>query len=773
MVASLKAQTQDRSSFDAGWRFHLGDLTGAQQLQMNDADWKAVDLPHDWAIAGPFEPSNPSGGAGAFASAGVGWYRKHFTLPSSTVGRRVFIVFDGVMANSDVWINGVLLGHRPYGYVSFQYELTDHFHAGQDNVIAVRADNSQQPSSRWYEGAGIYRHVHLLVKDAAHLETWATFVSTPEVSADSATVKVQTSALNQGATLVPLQLRVTLLDSQGHAKAKDTDPVQQIGAAQHGRFELSLHVTSPARWDIDHPQLYRARVELLAGKKVVDTETIPFGIREFHFDANTGFWLNGRNFKLNGVALHSDVGSLGMAAPLGLWEHRLLAMRKMGANAIRTAHNPVAPEFLDLCDRMGFLVMDEFFDQWTVAKNKYDYHLYFQDQHLRDLEDSVKRDRNHPSIILYSAGNEIHDTPNGELAKSILGPMVALYHATDPTRPVTQALFRPNVSHDYQNGLADMLDVVGQNYRPNEILAAHAEKPTRKIVGTENIHDLGTWLAVRDHPAYSGMFIWAGTDYLGESRHWPLIGDASGMNDRTDAPKPDSLEREAWWSDHPVVHVVRRTASTPLAPTDPGYELEQFRPKQVLYNDWSPKDRGPHDEAVEVYSNCDEVELLLNGKSLGVKPRNADDSSRRWSVPFSAGALQAVGRNRGVQVQQETLHTADASARIELRVEYAKLGTSFDNVAYLRAYVEDGHGTLVPDATSLLTFSVEGPGEILSTDNADNVYESVFHEPQRHAYHGTAIAIVRAHAASGQLRVHVTSPGLEAGMKTLVIGEKH
>jgi beta-galactosidase len=770
---SLAQSPREMTSFDASWRFHLGDAPGAELPDFVDSTWQTLDVPHDWAIHQAFSPTNPSTGAGAFAVAGKGWYRKHFMMSNASAGRRVFIEFDGVMANSDVWVNGAHLGHRPYGYVSFRYELTGHVHFGDsaDNVIAVCADNTQQPSSRWYEGAGIYRHVRLVVESPLHLEAGTAFITTPVIFSQSATVHVEAGVLNQGSSVAKTKVRVTLLAPSGKFVATEDAPAHSIRAGDKRAFHIAIHVPSPLLWDLDSPRLYSAQLEVLDKGKVVDAEVIPFGIREAHFEAATGFWLNGRNLKLNGVALHSDVGALGVAAPLAAWEHRLAAMRAMGVNAIRTAHNPVAPEFLSLCDRLGFLVMDEFFDQWTVAKNKYDYHLYFTEWHLRDAEDTIRRDRNHPSIILYSAGNEIHDTPNAQLAKSILGPMVALYHRLDPTRPVTQALFRPNASHDYDDGLADMLDVIGQNYRPNELLAAHDAKPSRKIVGTENIHDLATWLAVRDHPAYSGMFVWSGTDYLGESRHWPLIGDASGLYDRTDAPKPDAYERESWWSPHPVLHIVRRTAPTQLAPTDPGYEQQQYRPRQVVFHDWTPVTTTSHDEAVEVYSRCEEVELFLNERSLGLRARNADDSARKWTVTFVAGTLRGVGRNHGKIVLQEELRTAGVPVRIELHPEQTRLSASFDDVAYVRAEVVDANGTVVSSSRPTLTFSVTGPGEILATDNAENVYESPFGTPVRTAYMGSAIVMLRAHANDGNLQLRVSSPNLQDGTLTLPIGE--
>ncbi len=792
LMGAVQAQAPRQTlPFDQGWLFQQADADGAGEPGFADAAWTKVDLPHDWAIAGPFEETNPSKGQGAFAPAGIGWYRKHFAVPATDAKKRVFVEFDGVMANSDVWINGTPLGHRPNGYVSFRYELTGHLKFGADNVIAVRADNSKQPSSRFYEGAGIYRHVRLIVTEPVHVAQWSTFVSATEVSAASAKVQVETAVFNQSEVAADVALKATITDPAGKVVAVGNLPAAALGPSQQETLKFAIPLKTPDRWDIDHPVLYRAKVEAVVGGKTVDADEVSFGIREFHFDPNTGFWLNGKNFKIKGVALHADDSSMGMAVPVGAWEHRLLAMKKMGANAIRTAHNPVAPEFLDLCDRMGFLVMDEMFDQWTVAKNPYDYHLYFREWYLKDTADTVRRDRNHPSIILWSAGNEIHDTPNAELAKSILGPLVQTFHDNDPTRPVTQALFRPNASHDYDDGLADMLDVVGQNYRPNEILAAHEQKKSRKIIGTENTHERSQWLPVRDNPAYSGEFLWAGTDYLGESRHWPVIADSSGLNDRTDAPKPDSLERESWWLATPVVHIVRRVAPSQRISTDPGYEPGSPQaqalaaggapaPRQAVvansdsapqsaYPDWTPADLGPHNENVEVFSNCDEVELYLNGKSLGTKELNADASPRRWVVPFAPGELKAVGRQHKHDFATETLRTAGKPAKLVVTVERAKLSMNWDDVGFVRAAVVDERGVVVPTANAALTFTVSGSGKILTTDSGDNADHSGFQKPERNAYQGSAIAVVRATAASGEVTVRVSADGLAAASATLHI----
>ncbi|MBZ5586395.1 MAG: DUF4982 domain-containing protein [Acidobacteriia bacterium] len=771
LAASLHAApSRTTVPFDSGWRFLKADAPGAENPAFDDASWRAVTLPHDWSIEGPFDARNPTRGAGGFLPAGVGWYRKPFTLPEADAKRRVFVDFDGVMANSDVWINGFHLGKRPYGYVSFRYELTGHLKFGgmNANVLAVRADNSGQPASRWYTGAGIYRHVRLVSTDPVHLDHWATFVTLPKAAAASATVRVQTTVVNQSAAPRTVALEIAILGPDGKAAASAQVPAKAVAAGGSADFDREIEITAPALWNLDRPALYRAAVRVRGGAATLDEESVPFGIREFHFDPDTGFWLNGRNLKIKGVCLHHDGGAVGAAVPLDVWERRLATLRRLGVNAIRTAHNPVAPEFLDLCDRMGFLVMDEMFDCWTVAKNPYDYHLYFREWSHTDTRDTVLRDRNHPSIILYSAGNEIHDTPKPDLAKEILAGLIAVFHQADPTRPVTQALFRPNVSHDYDNGLADMLDVIGQNYRENEILAAHAAKPSRKIVGTENQHGRAVWLALRDNPPYSGQFLWSGIDYLGESRAWPVVFAASGLLDHTGRIMPMGYERMSWWSDEPMVRIVRRVAPRQAAVTDPGYEAGALqRPGETLYSDWTPSSLGPHEENVEVYSNCEEVELTLNGKSLGAQPLPADAAPRVWRVPFEAGVLKAVGRNKGQPVATHQLRTAGKAAKITLALDRNRIAASWDGVAFVTARIVDANGVTVPDAAGLVRFQVSGPGAIAAVDNADIAGHEPFQASERHAFQGECIALVKASAA-GRIRVTASSEGLGAGSVEII-----
>jgi beta-galactosidase len=769
-VAPVAFAQRTTSSFDRDWRFLKADPSGAEKPEFEDSGWRRLDVPHDWSIEGPVDEKNPTGAGGGFMPSGVGWYRKHFTLTNNVQQQLVFIQFDGVMANSDVWINGFHLGHRPYGYVSFSYELTKHLELGKDNVIAVRTDTSQQPASRWYTGAGIYRHVRLVTTHPVHIPQWGTFVSTPEVSRTGAVVRVSGEITNQGKSQEECSLQTTLLDPRGKVLQTTYSHINTIYPGKTLTFQTGLTVKNPLRWDLHNPVLYKVIVRArIRGNIPVDNETVSFGIREFHFDPPTGFWLNGNNFKIKGACLHHDGGAFGAAVPLAVWEHRLRELRKLGVNAIRTAHNPPAPEFLDLTDRMGFIVMDELFDQWTVAKNPYDYHLYFKEWSNVDVRDTVRRDRNHPSVIIYSAGNEIHDTPKAELAKNILRQLIDEFHRNDPTRPVTQALFRPNVSHDYDNGLADMLDVVGQNYREQEILAAFRQKPTRKILGTENTHELNQWLAMRDHREYSGQFIWSGVDYLGEGGTYPRMANNSGLLLKTAVPKPIAFQRQSWWSDQPMVYITRRVARTPRQPTDPGYNpLEERRP-QVLFSDWTPRTLQTHEENVEVYSNCEEVELFLNGKSLGKQRRPADDSPRSWKVSFKPGVIEAIGRNGRTIAATYKLRTASNPAKIKLTVNKKTLANTWDDVVFVNVSVIDDHGTLVPGADDAISFKVEGAGFVAAVDSADSYSHEPYQAMQRKAFQGMCLALLKANAPRGKIKLTATAQSLKSAVVAINI----
>lgn len=760
---------------DDGWRFVRADAAAAAEPSFDDSAWQTVTLPHDWSIAGPFAATNPTGGAGAFLPSGVAWYRRTFTVPPTSAGRRVYVELDGVMENSDVWINGQLLGHRPNGYVSLRYELTPHlkFGANERNVLAVRADTSRQPASRWYSGAGIYRHVRLITTDRIFLEPDSVFVTTPPPAAGggSRVIAAKARVQNQSAQAATVSLHLAVIDPHGQeVAATDTAP-QAVGAGGAGDFAAQLSVASAQLWDIAQPNLYRLRVDLREAETVHDSERVTFGIRDAVFDSQRGFVLNGHPLKLYGVCLHHDGGAFGAAVPLAVWEQRLATLRTLGVNAIRTAHNPPDPGFLDLCDRLGFLVMDELFDCWTVGKNPYDYHLAFNEWSKIDVRDTVRRDRNHPSIVVYSAGNEIHDTPQEEFAKGILRGLVDTFHENDPSRPVTQALFRPNVSHDYTNGLADLLDVVGTNYRDGELIAAWKAKPTRKILGTEQRHDRETWLALRDTPAHAGQFLWTGVDYLGEARAWPAVASSFGLIDRAGYVKPVGRERQSWWTAQPMIALLRRIAPNEVSNYDPGYEPDSTanRRLQRLFPDWSPHNDQPHEETVEVYTNCESAELFLNGKSRGVQKANANAAPLNWKVPYTAGILRVVGRNGGSDVATDELRTAGTAAKLLLTADRDEVSSDWEDVVRLSVTIADSNGTPVPTATSLITFSVAGPGQIVAVDNGDISSSEPFQATERHAYQGRAFVFVRGAGKAGTFVVKATAANVQAAETKLTV----
>lgn len=747
-------------SFDSDWRFLKSDAEGAEQPNFDDSSWRQLEVPHDWSIEGPYAQTNSTRRGGGYLPAGVGWYRKHFTLPEIFVGRRVFIEFDSVMANSDVWINGHHLGKRPYGYVSFSYDLTGHvlFGAGKTNIIAVRADNTRQPASRWYAGAGIYRHVRLVVKQSVHIEQWGVLVTTPEVSAAQATVSVRTTLANQSNRSRQVKLQTILVAPDGREVGSiETGHTLQPGGTEELR--QTVEITKPEIWDIENPHLYQAVSKVFDGDELIDDQRTSFGIRHFEFKADTGFWLNGRTLKLKGVCLHHDGGGVGAAVPLRLWERRLERLIDIGVNAIRVGHAPMAPEFYDLCDRMGILVMDETFDTWTASKpnGEQGYNRFFREWWEVDTRDVVLRDRNHPSIIIWSVGNEIRDNLQTSGGFKKLTNQRDLIHEFDGTRPVTMALFRPNVQRVYDNGFADLMDVVGQNYRENELVAAHRDKPERKVLGTENRHDRTTWLALRDNNFMAGQFLWTGVDYLGEA-DWPAVMSTSGLLDSTSEFRPRAYQRQSWWSDKPMVHIAR---------VDQAWEGDRRASRRgtQLFSNWTPRDSVTASEIeIEVYSNCDSVELSLNGNSLGSKSLPSDASPRTWKVPFEGGTLNAIGRNSGRIAARHELVTSGKPARIVLGADVDSVTQEWNDVAYITATVVDGNGTRCAWADHLITFEISGPGEIVAVENGDHTSHASFQGSERSAFEGRCGAIIRASALTGEIEVRATSPGLDSAI---------
>ena len=798
-AAAIPVQGQrQRLSMDPGWRFTPSDPAGAEQPAFDDRQWRALDLPHDWSIEGTPREDAPAGGRGGYFPTGTGWYRKAFRLPPGAGSRAVWLEFDGVYMNSDVWINGVHLGRRPFGYIGFAYDVTAHLVTGV-NVVAVRVDNSRQPNSRWYTGSGIYRHTWLTIVDRLHVGHWGTTVTTPSVDSGVAEVAARVRVENDHAVPRRGVVRFVVLDDAGRAVAR-ADTSFTLPAGQRVELEQRLRVASPGLWSPASPRLYALRTEVLDGGRAVDGVTTTFGIRTIAYDKDRGFLLNGRRVKMLGVNLHHEAGGLGAAVPERVWQRRLEALRAMGANAIRTAHNPPAPEFLDLCDRLGFLVMAEAFDEWTIGKVPEGYHKYFAEWAERDVTDFVRRDRNHPSIVLWSAGNEIGEqtTPDGP---QVLRRLLDVFHREDPTRPVTTG--NDQIYADGRPATVEFLgalDIVGYNYvdRWHERRELFAEQdrhdhPEWRLIGTESgsvfqsrderyslgddpavvrpnytsgmlqAERLWKWVALRDW--FAGDFMWTGIDYLGEST-WPFKGFASGALDITGHPKDAFYFYQSQWTDRPVLH---------------------------LFPHWNWPGREGQVIPVLAYTKCNIVELFLNGRSLGEKrlefpaqgtsggwntyaqPRvhpTTNDLHLSWDVPYEPGVLRAVGRTRdGREACEAQVRTAGAPVAVRLSVDRDTVTADSRDVAHVTFEIVDSGGTVVPTAGDVVRFTVSG-GTILALDNADMRDHDPYRSDRRRAFNGRGLVILRG-AQPGALVLTASADGLRGARASVrvVAGE--
>jgi beta-galactosidase len=812
VAAALRSATETvnvsgprRVNFNDGWRFFKGEADGAEQPAFHDAAWRELRLPHDWAITEPFDKNlNPH--TGALPAFGVAWYRKTFTIPASARGRYFTILFDGAMSNSRVWCNGQYLGGRPYGYSSFWFDLTPHLHFGASNVIAVRLA-PEDHSSRWYPGAGIYRNVWLENTGPVHVPIWGTCITTSNVSDEFADVTVKTEVRNLSNETARVTVVPTILDPTVSGQAVSvltSELVIPPGGSQTDTHTFRL--AHPKRWDIDNPFLYSMSCEVMQNGRPVDRYVIPFGIRTIAFDNDRGFLLNGRYRKLHGVCNHHDLGALGAAVNRRAIERQLQMLKQAGVNAIRTSHNPPAPELLDLCDQLGFLVMDEAFDCWRVPKVPNGYNKYFDEWSERDVRDMVHRDRNHPSIIMWSIGNEVPEQGQPE-GREEARRLARFFHEEDPTRPTTSAFNIPESA--FKNGLADEVDLPGVNYRPwmyEEILQAH---PGRVILGSETAscvssrgvyhlplekyakhpsleissYDIITasWAYMPDVeftfqdrlPTVLGEFVWTGFDYLGEptpyfdyhpgadnSHDWPARSSYFGMIDLAGFPKDRYYLYQSVWSKDPMVHLLPH---------------------------WNWEGREGQAIPVMCYSNCDEVELFHNGKSLGRKRPFSDpiklpagpNVSREeefttkyrlmWQVPYAPGALEAVGYREGKETARAQVRTAGPAAQVKLTPDRNLIQADGDDLSFITVRIEDKNGTLCPIADHLVRFRLDGPGTIAGVDNGNPATVEPFHADYRKAFSGLALLIVRSRRGQrGTIRVTATADGLSEGRTEII-----
>ena len=789
MAISLSMQARQRDNFDKGWLFILGDSAQMATPAYNDSHWRKLSLPHDWAIEGDFYAGNPSGAGGGALPGGIGWYRKHFLLDcEAEPGGRYFIEFDGVYMNSTVYVNGQEVGHRPYGYSSFEYDITKYLKRG-DNVIAVKVDNSDQPNSRWYSGCGIYRHVWLTKTNAVHVKHWGV-----HVQADAKTGQIKVEADVEGNNY---KVRNTVYDASGK--------------------EVGLKVKNPHLWSVEDPYIYKVRTQVLVGGKVVDEVWTTTGFRDFKFDAETGFWLNGKNFKLNGVCEHHDFGCLGAAVNEDAMHRKLSKLKAMGVNSIRSSHNPPAPELLNMCDTMGIIVMDESFDMWRRKKTAGDYARFFEEWHERDLTDLILRDRNHPSILMWSIGNEVleqwssadadeltleqanlilnagHDastlahgeemSPNSLLTLH-LADIVKRY---DTTRPILAGCNEPDPNnHLFKSGA---IDIIGFNYHHQWVKDVPKNFPGKPFIFSESVSALQTrgyykmpsdeitwapqewWLPYTDpsymcsaydnmHASWSstheetwdvvkhnafvgGQYIWTGFDYIGEPTPYgfPARSSYFGVIDLAGFPKDTYYMYQSEWTTKPVLH---------------------------LFPHWNWLE-GQQIDMWCYYNNADEVELFINGKSQGVRRKTGEQPEGRydmhntkaklnseyhvgWRVTFNPGEVKVVARKDGHIVGEQTIKTAGAPARIRLSKDYQGKNTTF-----ITAEVVDKDGNLCPWADDMIYFISEGDGKILGTDNGCQTSMENFKAPQRKAFFGKCMVVV-----SGNGSITAKSPMLQS-----------
>jgi beta-galactosidase len=781
--AAAPAVARTTRSFDAGWRFSLGDYAEAMSAPFDDSAWQTVNVPHDWSSDGPFGPEYGSGNG--FAPGGIGWYRKHFTLGAAAQGKKVTIEFDGVYDNSEVWINGQFVGRRPYGYSAFVYDLTPFLSFSGENVIAVRVDHSRFADSRWYTGSGIYRHVRLQITSPLHIATWGTVVTTPAISATSAQVHIETTVVNDGPKSASYSVESSVQDASGHEVASQTSG-GTLAMGDSGPTVQNVRVMRPVLWSLAAPTLYTLHSRVTLGGVLQDDTVTPFGIRTLKYDPNLGFLLNGVPTKLKGVCIHHDAGSLGAAVPDGVLERRLRLLQEMGVNAIRTSHNPPAPELLNMCDRMGFLVMEEAFDEWTPSKNKwvqgrnsgqpskFGYAEFFQEWSVRDIQDMVRRDRNHPSVIMWSIGNEI-DYPNDPFSHPVLGnnyrplnpsaanlpilarPLIAAIKELDMTRPVTAALAAVNMSDAV--GLGEMLDIDGYNYQEYRYPADHKKYPKRFLYGSETSTSYDAWVTVRDNPYVGGQFLWTGIDYLGESDGWPQRASGAGLLDLCGFEKPLGWFRQSLWSDTPMVYL----CVAPAVPAGGGAPGGFRRRPQESWN-W------PAGAALSVscYTNCPEVRLTLNGTVVGTKTE-ADkvNGTLTWSLPYAPGTVQAEGLRGGKVVAIFALHTAGAPSRLLLLPDTTSLRAGSQDICHIEFRVVDAQGVRVPDAVLPLTFTLTGPATLLGLGSGNLSDPQPGRGLTHSTYQGRGLAILQAASATGPIIFTAAAPGLPTATLTL------
>ena len=837
---SAEKMTNDRrQDFTADWTFHLGDDSAASRPDYDDTAWRILNLPHDWAIEGEFSRDNPSGTGGGALPGGIGWYRKTFTVDKADEGKRLYIDFDGVYMNSEVFINGHSLGARPYGYVSFSYDLTPYIKWGGKNVVAVRVDNGEQPNSRWYSGCGIYRNVWLTKLNPVHIAQWGTFITAEDVSKNSARLNIRTKIQYDAAAqlqdsvkqadgtyvvfdseIVPLAdvvLQSRLMDAEGNVVGEVASELQVIPTCLN-EVEQEIVVKNPNLWSVNTPYIYKVNSILIdkTTGKVLDNYCTNTGIRTFRFDAQKGFILNGERLKINGVCMHHDLGCLGAAVNIRAIERQLEILQEMGCNGIRCSHNPPSPELLDLCDRMGFIVMDETFDMWRKRKTAHDYSRYFNEWHERDLTDLILRDRNHPSVFIWSIGNEVleqwsdakadtltleqanlilnfgHDqsmlAKEGEMSvNSLLTKKLAdMVKALDSTRPVTAGCNEPNPNnHLFRSGV---LDLIGFNYHDDWFAGVPEKFPGKPFIVAESVSALMTRGYYRmpsdetvicperwDKPYFDDSFSCSsydnchvpwGNSHEGTMRHVKNNDFISGQYVWTGFDYLGEPTPYGWPARSSYFGIVDLAGF----PKDVYYlyQSEWHPEKKVLHLfphwNWTP---GQDIDMWAYYNNADEVELFVNGESQGVRTKGKDDFHVVWRVKYEPGVVKVVSRKDGKAVLEKEIHTAGEPAQIRLTADRNEIKSDGRDLSFVTVEVLDKDGNLCPNADNQIMFDVQGAGFIAGVDNGSPVSMEKFKADHRRAFYGKCLVVVQSDGKSGGIKLTATSEGLKTAVTAI------
>lgn len=792
-VAELNDETRQRTSIDFDWKFYLGEQKNAPLESYDDTNWRVLDVPHDWSIEGTYDENNPAGIAGAYLPTGIGWYRKSIEINNLKKDDKYFVEFDGVYMNSDVYLNGQLLGNRPYGYISFSYDLTPYLKEGV-NSLAVRVDNSKAPSGRWYTGSGIYRHVWLTKTTNVYIPQWGTSVTNSNVSEQNAKVQLVGQLKNETGSNQKVVVINTIYNSKN---IEIVSSKKLITVSENGEFSEDFNIKNPNLWSPDSPNMYALETKLIVDGILRDNYKTPFGIRSIELKGSEGFFLNGKSLKFKGLSNHHDAGPVGSAVPDDLLYSRLKLIKDMGCNALRTTHNPFSPEFYAMCDSLGIMVMDEAFDGWSRAKAEHDYGNYFKDWWQRDLKDLIKRDRNHPSVVIWSIGNEVGKNFNPQVQKEI----VEFLKNIDNTRPITQG-------GGYSAPYIDLAGFNGRGELRGSLEKYHKENPDKLIIGTEITHTLQsrgvyrtkTWYRTKDNPApwekpanfkkleskvykipdltkeevfpgitkkyqssydnsivrigiredwkrvkkhdyYIGNFRWTGFDYLGESFGWPARTANFGIIDLAGFPKDHYYLYQSLWSDKPMVHLLPHW-------THPGKEGVEI--------------------PVAVYTNCESAELFLNDTSLG-EQKMTDEGQIVWLVPYQKGELKVVAKNHGKIICEKTYNSASEAKGLELKLDRENIEANRTDVIQIEASVVDNKGTMLPDADHLIEFEVIGPGKIIGVENGDILDLSPHKVNYRKAFKGKCLLLIQATAKTGVIEVKAKSKGLQNSTTSITI----